>query len=271
MYNLARRALRGGVDAPGCRRRSTFYVGLTQTAKPVPARARLTYLPETLQAVAGAQSVSIRSDAESLPARVKRYFGALDTLDADAVAAFFAVGATVRLPGLAPILGRAAIRRALVQFSLDVDDLRHAPVQLWTAGNLSVFEADMTLTFAGRTALAFPVTHIITRASSIRPSTHRMIWVTDSAGLSRHPYHPVGGWPDRRSARERLSGIPHGGGVVRLRSPADRRVRAAAAGVKGTKGELRSPHAGYASKARVLEDPRRPGGLPHLVQQAALA
>src|ERR1035438_203851 len=61
----------------------TFYVGLTQTAKPVPARARLTYLPETLQAVAGAQSVSIRSDAESLPARVKRYFGALDTLDAD--------------------------------------------------------------------------------------------------------------------------------------------------------------------------------------------
>jgi hypothetical protein len=96
-----------------------------------------------------------------LPARVKRYFGALDTLDADAVASFFAVGATVRLPGLAPILGRAAIRRALVQFSLDVDDLRHAPVQLWTAGNLSVFEADMTLTLSDHTTLAFPVTHII--------------------------------------------------------------------------------------------------------------
>jgi hypothetical protein len=116
-------------------------------------RARLTYLPETL--------LSIRSDAESLPARVKRYFGALDTLDADAVASFFAVGATVKLPGLAPILGRAAIRRAMVQFSLDVDDLRHAPVQLWIAGNVSVFEADMTLTLADRTTLAFPVTHII--------------------------------------------------------------------------------------------------------------
>ena len=123
--------------------------------------ARLTYLPETLRAVAGAQTVSIRSDAESLPARAKRYFGALDTLDADAVASFFSVGATAMLPGLAPILGRAAIRRALVQFSLDVDDLRHAPVQLWTAGNVSVFEADMTLTLAGRTTLAFPVTHII--------------------------------------------------------------------------------------------------------------
>lgn len=109
---------------------------------------RLTYLPEILQ-------------VESLPARVKRYFGALDTLDADAVASFFATGASVRLPGLAPILGRAAIRRALVQFSLDVDDLSHAPVQLWTAGSLSIFEADMTLTFAGRPPLAFPVTYIM--------------------------------------------------------------------------------------------------------------
>lgn len=119
-------------------------------AQPARAGARLTYLP-----------VSIRSDAESLPARVKRYFGALDTLDADAVAAFFALGATVRLPGLAPIFGRAAIRRALVQFSLDVDDLRHAPVQLWTARNVSVFEADMTLTLADGATLAFPVTHIM--------------------------------------------------------------------------------------------------------------
>jgi hypothetical protein len=115
------------------------------------ARARLTYLPETPRAAA----------IDALTARVRTYFGALDTLDADAVAAFFAIGASVRLPGLAPISGRAAIRRALVQFSLDVDDLRHAPVQLWTAGNLSIFEADMTLTFAGRTPLAFPVTHII--------------------------------------------------------------------------------------------------------------
>jgi SnoaL-like domain len=103
----------------------------------------------------------LQSEAESLPARVKRYFSALDTLDADAASGFFASGATVRLPGLAPILGRTAIRRALVHFLLDVDDLRHAPVQLWTAGNVSVFEADMTLRLADRTTLAFPVTHII--------------------------------------------------------------------------------------------------------------
>src|ERR1035438_3059976 len=236
MYNLARRALRGGVDAPGCRRRSTFYVGLTQTAKPVPARARLTYLPETLQAVAGAQSVSIRSDAESLPARVKRYFGALDTLDADAVASFFAVGATVRLPGLAPILGRAAIRRALVQFSLDVDDLRHAPVQLWTAGNLSVFEADMTLTFAGRTALAFPVTHIIRWVDGLIDEARVNVYLESRMAVA------LSAFDRQRSAGREL------------------RRRAG-----------RGQRASFARPKRVLEDPLRPGGLPHLVQQAALA
>lgn len=118
-------------------------------------------MPEALRETTEARPVSIASELESLPARVKRYFSALDTLDADAAAGFFAPGATVRLPGLAPILGRAAIRRVLVQFLLDVDDLRHTPVQLWTAGSLSVFEADMTLTLAGPTTLAFPVTHII--------------------------------------------------------------------------------------------------------------
>jgi hypothetical protein len=142
----------------------TFYVGLTRTAKPCAAGARLTYLLETSHAAAVAQPlspVSKRSEADSLPARVQSCFGALDSLDIDAVASFFAVGATVRLPGLAPISGRAAIRRVLVQFSLDVDDLRHAPVQLWTACDFSVFEADMTLTLAGRTALTFPVTYTI--------------------------------------------------------------------------------------------------------------
>jgi hypothetical protein len=92
---------------------------------------------------------------------VNRFFGSLDALDADAVASFFAAGATLTLPGNAPILGRAAIRRALVRFSLAVDELRHQSVQLWTAGNLSIFEADVTLTLADRNALSFPVTHIL--------------------------------------------------------------------------------------------------------------
>jgi len=141
--------------------KGTFYLGLTKAAKPDAAAARLTYLPPAAHAATALQPVPIRSEADPLPARVKRYFGALDTLDADAAASFFAIGATVRLPGLAPIFGRTAIRRALVQFLLDVDDLRHAPVQLWTGGNLSVFEADMMLKLADGTTIAFPVTHVI--------------------------------------------------------------------------------------------------------------
>jgi hypothetical protein len=105
--------------------------------------------------------MSIRTGVESLPARVRTYFNALDSLDADDVASFFAPEATVYLAGAEPIVGRAAIRKALVQVSLDVDDLHHESVQLWSAGNLSVFEADMTVTLADHTVLSIPVTHII--------------------------------------------------------------------------------------------------------------
>ena len=77
------------------------------------------------------------------------------------MASFFAPHAMLRLPGLTPILGRAAIRRILVQVSLHVDVLRHAPVQLFVAGGLSVFEADMTLTPSGGAVIKFPVTYTI--------------------------------------------------------------------------------------------------------------
>lgn len=92
---------------------------------------------------------------------MRSFFAALDTLDADSVAAFFAPDALVRLPGSAPISGRLAIRKALVWLSLAVDELRHQPVKLWTSGRLSVFDADVTLALADHTALAFPVTHVI--------------------------------------------------------------------------------------------------------------
>ena len=98
---------------------------------------------------------------EFFQTRVKKYFRLLDTLDADAVASFFATGATVRLAGASPISGRAAIRKALVQLSLDVDELHHDPVSLWTAGRLSVLEADVTVTLGDRTIVAFPATYSI--------------------------------------------------------------------------------------------------------------
>jgi hypothetical protein len=105
--------------------------------------------------------VSNPGGSETLQTRVKKCFDALDALDADAVSSFLAPGASVTLPGTAPILGREGIRKALVQFSLALEDLRHETVQLWTAGSLSIFEADMTLTLADRTAVSFPVTYIM--------------------------------------------------------------------------------------------------------------
>lgn len=124
--------------------------------------------------------------------RVKRYFGALDTLDADVVASFFAPGAMVRLPGsVTPILGREAIRKALVQFSVAVDDLRHETVQLWTAGDLSVFEADMTMTFADRTALCFPVTHITRWAAGMIEDARVNIYLESRLALAMSAFDRV--------------------------------------------------------------------------------
>ena len=107
------------------------------------------------------RELPVRGEAETLQQRMNKFFGALDSLDADATAAFFAPGATVRLPGTEPLVGQSVIRRALVEFSLCVDDLRHESVQLWIAGQMSVFEADVTVKLADRPALTFPVTHIV--------------------------------------------------------------------------------------------------------------
>lgn len=104
---------------------------------------------------------------EFFQTRVKKYFRLLDTLDADAAASFFATGATVRLAGASPISGRAAIRKALVQLSLDVDELHHDPVMLWTAGSLSLLEADVTLTLGDRTTIAFPATYSLRWAEGL--------------------------------------------------------------------------------------------------------
>ena len=121
-----------------------FYPSFTTAAQPGSPAARLTYLPDS-----------------PTNHRVESYFSALDSLDADAIASYFAPEATVSIAGAAPIVGQAAIRKALVELSLRMDDLHHEPVQLFSTGNVSVFEADMNVTLADGTALRFPVTHII--------------------------------------------------------------------------------------------------------------
>jgi hypothetical protein len=145
----------------------TFYRSLTKATKRIAAWPRLNYLREIMRAAAAAKPVSMRSESETVSIRVKKCFSAAESLDADATASFFAVGATLMLPGLAPITGRSAIRSVLIQLSLDADELRHALVQLWTAGSVCIYEADATLTLSDGTVIAFPVTYIIRWANGL--------------------------------------------------------------------------------------------------------
>ncbi len=93
--------------------------------------------------------------------RVGRYFRVLDSLDADAVAALFTNAGVIRLPGAGPLTGRAAIRKAMVKLSLSVEELHHELVSLWSAGNLAVLEADVSLTLTDGTTIAFPATYSV--------------------------------------------------------------------------------------------------------------
>ncbi len=146
--------------------RHTFYLTLTMAMKRAVLCMRLTYLPKTFEADAAVPAgAPTRFDA--LPARLKKCLGAMDFLDADTVITFFAAGAVLRVAGLKPIVGRAAIRRALVQFLLEVEELRHVPVQVWTAGGFSIFEADITMTLSDHSTFAFPATYIMRWAGGL--------------------------------------------------------------------------------------------------------
>ena len=64
-------------------------------------------------------------------------------------------------------MGATAIRKAFVQFCLEVEELRHDPVLLWIAGDLSVFEADVKLTLTDHTTIVFPATYTIRWSGSL--------------------------------------------------------------------------------------------------------
>lgn len=106
--------------------------------------------------------VARRRDTEDDEARVRQYFGTLETLDADAIASFLAHSARVRLTGMYPMSGRAEIRRALIRFLAGVDGIRHEPVMLWMDRGVCVMEADIIIQkTSDRAAIRIPVTHVL--------------------------------------------------------------------------------------------------------------
>ncbi len=93
--------------------------------------------------------------------RILRFFSAVDTLDADAAASFFAHDARWSMDGTRAISGRVLIRRALIKCFTHVHRLRHQPVMLWVRNAVSVFEADLTILREEEAELTIPVTHVL--------------------------------------------------------------------------------------------------------------
>jgi len=135
------------------------------------------------------------------------------------VSAFFAADAVVRLPGVAPIEGREAIRKALVQLSLCIDDLHHEPVQLWIAGNLTVFEADIALTLADHTALMIPVTHTIRWAAGMIQEARVNVYLESRLALALSTFDHMragyAGRPSHKSIGRWTSAARNGNSILR--------------------------------------------------------
>jgi hypothetical protein len=104
--------------------------------------------------------------------RILHFFSAVDTLDADAAASFFAPKATWSMDGTCAISGRILIRRALVKCFTHVHGLRHQPVMLWVRNAVSIFEADLTILREEQTALTIPVTHVLRWRNDLIEDSH---------------------------------------------------------------------------------------------------
>ena len=120
-------------------------------------------------------SVSIlaaREREDVLQQRILRFFSAVDTLDADSAASFFARDARWSMDGTCAIAGRVLIRRALVKCFTHVHGLRHQPVMLWVRNAVSVLEADLTILLEERTTLTIPVTHVVRWRNDLIEESH---------------------------------------------------------------------------------------------------
>ena len=93
-------------------------------------------------------------------ARATEYARALDSFDAAGIASYYAKDAVARVAGASPIRGRDAIRQSLARFLGTVESTRHTHVMLWIGDDVSVLEADVTLTLTDRSVVTLPVTYV---------------------------------------------------------------------------------------------------------------
>jgi hypothetical protein len=85
----------------------------------------------------------------------------VDTLDVDLIASRLTRTARLRFGHALGATGKPAIRQVLVQAANQVDYVRHETIELWSRGNVAVFESDVTVVRFGSGAVRLPVTHVL--------------------------------------------------------------------------------------------------------------
>lgn len=94
-------------------------------------------------------------------AQPERLVAAMEQFDLDGAVAWFSPKARLYFCGMRVASGRPAIRRLLLPWFANLEDFRHRTIALWSAGGVSVVEADVRYRSAGRCPVSIPVTSIL--------------------------------------------------------------------------------------------------------------
>lgn len=105
---------------------------------------------------------------------VRNYFKTVDTLDADAIAAYFTEDGKFRFSNQPPAEGKQAVRDALAQFFETIQAMHHENTGLWLGddGNSAVWEADVTYTRPNGTQVTLPCASILRSRSVSGGESH---------------------------------------------------------------------------------------------------
>ncbi|MBD2102827.1 nuclear transport factor 2 family protein [Leptolyngbya sp. FACHB-261] len=94
---------------------------------------------------------------------VQHYFKTVDTLNPDAIVAYFSDDGKFRFSNQPPVVGKQAIRDSLAQFFATIQTMHHENMGLWLGedGNSAVYEVDVTYTRKNGTQVTLPCASIL--------------------------------------------------------------------------------------------------------------
>lgn len=103
------------------------------------------------------------------PRWVEKLFQSIDTMDADAFAAFLTDDAQFRYANAPPVIGKAAIREAVAGFFGTINGLRHRLVRTWAHADSIICEIEVTYTRKDNRKVVVPAATIFyTKGDKVR-------------------------------------------------------------------------------------------------------